>query len=70
MSRAARCPWCCSAGQAARRDGPPIDSVFIDNIAASAAMTRLLIGRGHRRIAMIVAEYGPSQDARRGLRER
>jgi LacI family transcriptional regulator len=47
--------------QAAGRGGPPIDSVFIDNIAASAAMTRWLIGRGHRRIAMIVAEYGPSR---------
>lgn len=41
--------------------GTPIDSVFIDNVAASAAMTRLLIRRGHRRIAMIVAEYGPSR---------
>lgn len=42
-------------------DGPlPIDSVFIDNIAASAAMTRLLIARGHRHIAMVHAEVGPS----------
>lgn len=47
--------------QTTRRGGPPIDSVFIDNVAASAAMTRLLIRRGHRRIAMIVAGFGPSK---------
>jgi LacI family transcriptional regulator len=45
---------------AARRDSP-IDSVFVDNVAAAAAMTRLLIRRGHRDIAMIVAEFGPSR---------
>jgi LacI family transcriptional regulator len=39
----------------------PIDSVYIDNAEASAAMTRYLIARGHRRIAMILAEVGPSQ---------
>ena len=39
----------------------PIDSVYIDNAEASAAMTRYLIERGHRRIAMILAEVGPSQ---------
>jgi LacI family transcriptional regulator len=43
----------------------PIDSVYIDNAAAAAAMTRLLIERGHRRITMIRCEYGPSE--RRGL---
>src|ERR1700738_4443525 len=41
--------------------GPlPIDSVYIDNEEAAAAMTRYLIARGHRRIAMILAEFGPS----------
>jgi LacI family transcriptional regulator len=41
--------------------GPlPIDSVYIDNAEASAAMTRYLIERGHRRITMILAEVGPS----------
>ena len=41
--------------------GPlPIDSVYIDNAEASAAMTRHLIERGHRRITMILAEVGPS----------
>jgi len=53
-------------GRQARRSGPPIDSVFIDNIAASAAMTRWLIQRGHRRIAMIVAEYGPTRTRAEG----
>jgi LacI family transcriptional regulator len=38
----------------------PIDSVYIDNAEASAAMTRHLIERGHRRITMILAEVGPS----------
>ena len=53
-------------GRQARRSGPPIDSVFIDNIEASAAMTRWLIQRGHRRIAMIVAEYGPTRTRAEG----
>ena len=44
----------------------PIDSVYIDNAEASAAMTRYLIERGHRRIAMILAEVGPSQQRARG----
>lgn len=39
----------------------PIDSVYIDNAEASAAMTRYLIERGHRRITMILAEVGPSE---------
>ena len=38
-----------------------IDSVYIDNAEASAAMTQYLIERGHRRIAMILAEVGPSR---------
>jgi LacI family transcriptional regulator len=44
----------------------PIDSVYIDNADASAAMTRYLIERGHRRIAMILAEVGPSQQRAMG----
>lgn len=39
----------------------PIDSVYIDNAEAAAAMTRYLIERGHRRITMILAEVGPSE---------
>lgn len=39
----------------------PIDRVFIDNTEAAAALTRLLIRRGHRHIAMIMAEFGPGQ---------
>ena len=45
-----------------KSEGPlPIDSVYIDNAEAAAAMTRFLIARGHRRIAMILAEFGPSK---------
>ena len=39
----------------------PIDSVFIDNAEAAAEMTRFLIHRGHRRIAMILGEFGPGK---------
>jgi LacI family transcriptional regulator len=39
----------------------PVDSVYIDNAEAAASMTRYLIERGHRRITMILAEVGPSQ---------
>lgn len=45
-----------------KSDGPlAIDSVYIDNVEAAAEMTRFLIARGHRRIAMIQAEFGPSK---------
>ena len=44
----------------------PIDSVYIDNAEASAAMTRYLIERGHQRITMILAEIGPSRQRARG----
>ena len=53
-------------GQHKRAARPPIDSVYIDNAEAAAEMTRLLIARGHRRIAMIVAEFGPSQRRAQG----
>jgi len=43
-----------------KREGPlPIDSLFVDNVAAAAAATRYLIQRGHRRIAMIAGVGGP-----------
>ena len=45
-----------------KSEGPlPIDSVYIDNMEAAASMTRFLIARGHRRIAMILAEFGPGK---------
>jgi LacI family transcriptional regulator len=44
----------------------PIDSVYIDNAEAAAAMTRYLIERGHRRIAMILTEVGPSRQRASG----
>jgi len=48
-------------GERKSRGALPIDSVFIDNAEAAAAMTRLLIRRGHRRIAMILGELGPGR---------
>jgi len=46
-------------------DGPlAIDSVYIDNVEAAAAMTRYLIACGHRRIAMIQAEFGRPSERR------
>lgn len=44
----------------------PIDSVFIDNAAAAAEMTRLLISRGHRQIALIAGELGPGGERAAG----
>ncbi|MFT4117685.1 LacI family DNA-binding transcriptional regulator [Bradyrhizobium sp.] len=44
----------------------PVDSVYIDNAEASAAMTRYLIERGHRRISMILAQVGPSRQRELG----
>ena len=48
------------------RGAPPIDYMFIDDIEAAAAMTRLLVRRGHRRIAMISAEFGPGRRRAQG----
>lgn len=48
-------------------NGPlPIDNLFIDNVAAAAAMTRLLIARGHRRIALIAGTLGPGSERTTG----
>ena len=48
---------------AAKHGGPlPIDNLFVDNVAAAAEATRYLIGRGHRRIAMIVGSGGPERN--------
>jgi LacI family transcriptional regulator len=43
------------------RGNLPIDSVCINNAGAAAAMTRFLIERGHRAIAMIRGEHGPGK---------
>ena len=37
-----------------KRIALPVDYMFMDNVEAAAAMTRLLIAKGHRRIAMIL----------------
>ena len=48
---------------AAKHGGPlPIDNLFVDNVAAAAEATRYLVGRGHRRIAMIVGSGGPERN--------
>ena len=50
-----------------KKDGPlPVDNLFIDNEAAAAAMTRHLIARGYRRIAMIAGIGGPQEGRLRG----
>jgi LacI family transcriptional regulator len=41
----------------------PIDNLYVDNEAAAAEVTRYLLGRGYRRIAMIAGIGGP-QDGR------
>jgi len=42
----------------------PIDSVYIDNAGAAAAMTQFLIERGHRQISMIRGASAPASGAR------
>jgi LacI family transcriptional regulator len=37
----------------------PLDDIYVDSQAASLAMTRLLLGRGHQRVAMIAGRGGP-----------
>lgn len=37
----------------------PLDDIYVDSQAASLAMTRLLLRRGHRRVAMIAGRGGP-----------
>jgi LacI family transcriptional regulator len=44
----------------------PIDSIYIDNLGAAAAMTRLLITKGHRRIVMIRGAHGPGERRAQG----
>lgn len=39
--------------------GRPLDNVYLDNVAAAEAATEFLLERGHRRIAMITAPFGP-----------
>ena len=45
----------------AGRSALPIDYLFVDSVGAGAAVTRFLIAKGHRRIAMILAEFGPGR---------
>ena len=46
----------------------PVDSLFVDNNMAAAEVTRFLIGRGHRAIAMVSGAGGPRRDRVEGYR--
>ncbi|MBA2520900.1 MAG: LacI family DNA-binding transcriptional regulator [Chloroflexia bacterium] len=47
--------------------GPlPLDNLYVDNVAAARDAVVHLIGRGHRRIAMIVGHGGPRRPRIRG----
>ena len=46
----------------------PIDNLYVDNEAAAAEVTRYLIGRGHRKIAMLAAHGGPQDGRLHGYR--
>jgi LacI family transcriptional regulator len=47
--------------EAARKRGGPlaIDDIFVDSHAAARAVTTYLIGKGHKRIAMVAGTGGP-----------
>ena len=47
----------------------PIDDIYVDSHAAALAVTRYLIGRGHRRIAMIAGRGGPQSVRVEGYRQ-
>ena len=50
--------------------GPlPLDNLYVDNVAAAREAVAFLIGRGHRRIAMIAGRGGPRQPRVRGYRD-
>lgn len=52
---------------ATKHGGPlPIDNLVVDNAKASSELVRYLIGRGHRRIAMISGRGGPQGPRVRG----
>jgi len=47
----------------------PLDNIYIDNIAASRTAVEFLIGKGHRRIAMLTSHEGPARFRVLGYRE-
>lgn len=47
----------------------PLDDIYVDSYAAAHAVTRFLIGRGHRRIAMIAGRGGPQSVRVEGYRQ-
>lgn len=53
----------------AHRPSKHIDKVYIDNAAAARTVTRLLLEKGHQRIAMLSCPKGPGAERERGFRE-
>jgi len=50
--------------------GPlPLDNLYVDNVAAAEDAVTFLLGRGHRRIGMIVGRDGPRQPRIEGYRQ-
>ena len=47
----------------------PLDNIFVDNVAASRAITRHLIERGHERIGVLTSDEGPALIREIGFRE-
>lgn len=47
----------------------PLDDIFVDSQAGSYAMARLLIGRGHARVAMVAGRGGPQGARVQGYRD-
>lgn len=46
-----------------------LDNIYIDNVAASESAVSFLVGKGHRRIAMLTSYAGPARYRERGYRQ-
>lgn len=55
--------------RAQERGELPIDTLFVDNVAAARAATSHLIERGHRRIGLLAGQTGPRGQRVRGYRD-
>ena len=53
------CRWFASSSSKKHGGEIAVDDIFVDSHAAARAVTNYLIGRGHRRIAMIAGRGGP-----------
>ena len=61
--------WCASNRSKKRGGEIAIDDIYVDSHAAAFAVTRFLIERGHRRIAMIAGRGGPQSVRVEGYRQ-